>query len=447
MCCAAIGAVLLPRSCREKPRAPPQSQFGSLGMPAKKLGGRTRERTKSTSGVEGFFLPAETRQEIEKFKLADFASAVASDKTGTLKKRKGRQVPPEQLLRYAPEKLSDPLMASLSKGAKKPALAIFKLLLTYTGDIKSKNNPMSTMKKWLDEIFDTVEIIDEAYCQLIKQTNVCPDNDKALKAWELFAVAVRLLKPTESVRQYIASYCLRQMDAGHQYAFVAYAAFCLRRLKHQKVVDMPSLAELERMKNEPIAPSAFGCMIEDIMSFEMQKNATVTIPRPLRALTAAVEDKGGFRTEGIFRVPGDVATIERIREEMQVGNYACATSDPNVPAGLLKMWFRDLAEPIVPYEVFDACIENRSNFAGIMAVLETIPPNNYNILEHLVLFLQRMAVPEVARVTKMSVDNLAMVFAPNLLRIPDGSKISQFVAPQYQQDFVRTLIENLRARA
>lgn len=32
-------------------------------------------------------------------------------------------------------------------------------------------------------------------------------------------------------------------------------------------------------------------------------------------------------------------------------------TDPNTPSSLLKLWLRELAEPLIPAEYYDACIE------------------------------------------------------------------------------------------
>jgi hypothetical protein len=73
-----------------------------------------------------------------------------------------------------------------------------------------------------------------------------------------------------------------------------------------------------------------------------------------------------------------------------------------------------------------------------------MPSVNRRVLTYLVRFLQIVADPENQEKTKMTVNNLAMVFAPNFLRCPAQLPAQTiFENAKLEQGFLRTLILNL----
>ena len=65
----------------------------------------------------------------------------------------------------------------------------------------------------------------------------------------------------------------------------------------------------------------------------------------------------------------------------------------------------------------DTCIKNADNMSGSAHTLTNIPELNRTVVQYLAMFLYDFAKAE--SVTKMGVDNLAMVFAPAFLRSHD----------------------------
>jgi len=39
------------------------------------------------------------------------------------------------------------------------------------------------------------------------------------------------------------------------------------------------------------------------------------------------------------------------------GQYEVRAESPHIPAGLLKEWLRELAEPLVPAELYQVCVD------------------------------------------------------------------------------------------
>ena len=58
----------------------------------------------------------------------------------------------------------------------------------------------------------------------------------------------------------------------------------------------------------------------------------------------------GPKTEGIFRVPAFAAEVRSTKEKIDEGNYDIIYKSSNVhtPCALMKLWFRELPEPLIP---------------------------------------------------------------------------------------------------
>ncbi|NWX08602.1 RHG15 protein, partial [Caloenas nicobarica] len=92
-------------------------------------------------------------------------------------------------------------------------------------------------------------------------------------------------------------------------------------------------------------------------------------------------------------------------------------SDVHVVAGALKLFFRELPEPLVPYRLFDPFIEainRQEQIKQVAELVQSLPPANYATLRYLLAHLCR--VMERADVNRMTCQNIGIVFGPTLLR-------------------------------
>ena len=83
-------------------------------------------------------------------------------------------------------------------------------------------------------------------------------------------------------------------------------------------------------------------------------------------------------------------------------------------------------------------MENEHNEEGALAVLDQLPEVNRLTALYVVNFLK--SVSENQSVNKMSISNLAMVFAPNFLRCPSEDPQVIFNNTKYEQAWLRCLI-------
>lgn len=128
----------------------------------------------------------------------------------------------------------------------------------------------------------------------------------------------------------------------------------------------------------------------------------------------------------------------------------------------MKYWLRDLAEPLIPTDLYDDCIKYAHDKEKTIDIINSLPNVNRRIALYMIRFLQvnsrsvwildlRMlnhsfqdfADPQVIQHTLMNVVNLAMVFAPNFLRCPSVNLTTIFENSKYEQLFLKTLITEL----
>ena len=153
------------------------------------------------------------------------------------------------------------------------------------------------------------------------------------------------------------------------------------------------------------------------------------IPAIVRILMGKLlmDGAAGLKLEGIFRVPGDSAEMQELRRLINEGGDAAALvqacDNLHSVAGLLKMFYRELTEPVLSFRLYDECIRTSAqvgapsestDVAPLKALLRKLPPGHFEVLRCLMLFLGQ--VVRYTSSSKMNVGNTAAVFAPNLLR-------------------------------
>lgn len=88
-----------------------------------------------------------------------------------------------------------------------------------------------------------------------------------------------------------------------------------------------------------------------------------------------------------FRVPGDIDEVNAMK--LQIDQWEVPEcNDPHVPASLLKLWYRELYEPLIPSEFYDECIQYCLDPDAAVAIVQKLPDINKLVLSYLIRFLQ-----------------------------------------------------------
>ncbi|CAL8327340.1 unnamed protein product [Arctogadus glacialis] len=149
----------------------------------------------------------------------------------------------------------------------------------------------------------------------------------------------------------------------------------------------------------------------------------------------------GLGEEGIFRLPGQDNSVRGFRDAFDAGERPSFPSDTDVHtvASLLKLYLRELPEPVVPwsqYQDFLSCTykidPSTTGLESLEKQIALIPRINYNLLGYICRFLFEVQLE--SKVNKMSVENLATVMGINLLKPQIEDPITMMKAtPQIQR--------------
>jgi len=93
----------------------------------------------------------------------------------------------------------------------------------------------------------------------------------------------------------------------------------------------------------------------------------------------------------LFRVPGDSDVVSALKTQCDGwiapsdDDPAC---DPNILASLLKLWYRELHEPLIPREFYSRCVDAYSSPDDAVEIVGCLPHLHRMVLTYLVRFLQ-----------------------------------------------------------
>nr|XP_040058575.1 rho GTPase-activating protein 15 isoform X4 [Gasterosteus aculeatus aculeatus] len=228
------------------------------------------------------------------------------------------------------------------------------------------------------------------------------------------------------------------------------------RLK-KLILKRPPLQALQ--EKGLIKDQVFGCRLE--MLCEREKS---TVPRFVRLCTDAVE-KRGLDADGIYRVSGNLAVIQKLRflvdheravttdgrymfpaefvQEEKLNLDQSEWEDIHVVTGALKLFFRELPEPLVPFGFFTDIVEtvkmtdHMDRVDRLKCLVLNMPPPNHDTLQFMCCHLKR--VLERSGTNRMTTQNIGIVFGPTLMR-PERDNGNMAVNMVYQNQAVELIL-------
>ena len=138
------------------------------------------------------------------------------------------------------------------------------------------------------------------------------------------------------------------------------------------------------------------------------------VPKFVQQCIKAIEDKD-LKADGLYRACGNLSQVQKLRYQINQDDYGSiwAEDDVHVLTGLLKMFFRELKDPLFPCNRFEAlmkiiglielflivnyliliCLsvlpDRKSKLEALTKLIKVLPRPNYETLKFLLQHLLR----------------------------------------------------------
>lgn len=128
-----------------------------------------------------------------------------------------------------------------------------------------------------------------------------------------------------------------------------------------------------------------------------------------------------MKTDGLYRASGNLSQIQKIRLQIDQDklNVLSQEEDVHVLTGALKLFFRELKEPLIPSCFFKEALnasmlkKQTTKVQCFRDIIKLFPLPNYDTLQYLLKHL--LKVTTYQEFNRMHIPNLAIVFGPTLM--------------------------------
>uniref|UniRef100_A0A3P8TCR3 Rho GTPase activating protein 12b n=1 Tax=Amphiprion percula TaxID=161767 RepID=A0A3P8TCR3_AMPPE len=199
-----------------------------------------------------------------------------------------------------------------------------------------------------------------------------------------------------------------------------------------------------------IKDQVFGCSLSSLCHRESS-----TVPVFVKMCIDHVENNG-LCVDGLYRVSGNLAVIQKLRfainHDEKVNLADAKWEDIHVTTGALKMYFRELPEPLFTYSLFHDFVsaiklpDHKQRVQSIKDLVRQLPKPNHDTMQALFKHLRK--VIDYGEENRMTTQSVAIVFGPTLLR-PETETWNMAVHMVYQNQIVELILleyENIFGR-
>uniref|UniRef100_A0A8C5BVH4 SLIT-ROBO Rho GTPase activating protein 1a n=1 Tax=Gadus morhua TaxID=8049 RepID=A0A8C5BVH4_GADMO len=175
------------------------------------------------------------------------------------------------------------------------------------------------------------------------------------------------------------------------------------------------------------------------------KDSGQAIPRVVESCIRFI-NLYGLQHQGIFRVSGSQLEVNDIKNSFERGNDPLTDEennhDINSVAGVLKLYFRGLENPLFPKERFNdllSCIRIENLYERslyLRKIILTVPRSVLIVMRYLFAFLNHLS--QYSDENMMDPYNLAICFGPTLMPTPDS--LDQVSCQAHVNEIVKTII-------
>ncbi|CAI5640484.1 unnamed protein product [Oreochromis niloticus] len=190
-----------------------------------------------------------------------------------------------------------------------------------------------------------------------------------------------------------------------------------------------------------IKDQVFGCALSSLCQRE-----NTTVPNFVKMCIDNVENNG-LSVDGLYRVSGNLAVIQKLRfavnHDEKVNLSDGKWEDIHVTTGALKMFFRELPEPLFTYNLFHDFVsaikisDHKHRVQSIKELVRQLPKPNHDTMQALFKHLRK--VIDYGEENRMTTQSVAIVFGPTLLR-PETETWNMAVHMVYQNQIVELIL-------
>nr|XP_020477347.1 rho GTPase-activating protein 12-like isoform X2 [Monopterus albus] len=194
-----------------------------------------------------------------------------------------------------------------------------------------------------------------------------------------------------------------------------------------------------------IRDNMFGCHLDTLCHRE-----NTTVPRFVEKCIRAVERRG-LDVDGLYRVSGNLAVIQKLRHkadhEEQLDLEDGQWEEIHVITGALKLFLRELPEPLFPFSCFDKFIaaiqvpDYNLRVSYMQDLVRSLPLPNHDTMELLFKHLRRVIDHKDSN--RMSFQSIAIVFGPTLLR-PQIESPDMTIHMVFQSQIVELMLKEFQ---
>ncbi|TYJ59114.1 hypothetical protein B9479_000103 [Cryptococcus floricola] len=190
--------------------------------------------------------------------------------------------------------------------------------------------------------------------------------------------------------------------------------------------ETTSLTSYQQDYMAPGIPASTGHTFGVDLGEQLARDGTA-VPRIVEKCAAAIE-MYGLESTGVYRLSGTSSRVQALKAALDNDVNAVDvesdewSADINVVCGALKLWFRELPEPLLTHGLYHSFIEaaryenDRLRHIRLHEQVNELPDPNYATLKFFMAHLDKIRRHE--SVNQMSVSNLSIVFGPTLLGAP-----------------------------
>ncbi|XP_039382962.1 rho GTPase-activating protein 28 isoform X2 [Mauremys reevesii] len=204
----------------------------------------------------------------------------------------------------------------------------------------------------------------------------------------------------------------------------------MKKIRNLSLIELTAFydalgIELKRNRTERIKGrenGLFGVPLAILLENDQKKVPGIKVPLIFQKLLLKLEETG-LEMEGILRVPGSASRVKNLRQEIEI-KFNEDTFDwdqvrNNDAAGLLKMFIRELPNPLFTVEYLPAFITLVEKVSKVKLQLQALhllimllPDANRDTAKAFLQFLKKIVANEGKN--KMNLWNVSMIVAPNV---------------------------------